>query len=123
MRFSCGPHCTHGNTALAIFGQNCSFDMIIAHLGHLSVLCVVVVTISQYGIGFSNAHPAISHAICDISAINTAHTLSEISLNLFQSRFLEYALNHAMIIFGLFSIASLSTSCISMILFLFFLSI
>jgi len=86
IRFSCGHHCTQGNTALAIAGQNCSLLIIIAHLGQRSVLCVVVVTISQYGIGFSSTFQAISQAICDISAINIAHILSAISLNLFRSK-------------------------------------
>ena len=89
IRFSCGHPWTQGKTALAILGQNSSFDIIIAPLGHLNVLCVVVVTISQYETGFSKTPQAINHAMCAISAISTAQTLSAISLNLFQSRFLE----------------------------------
>ncbi len=80
--------------------------------GHLSVLCVVVVTMSQYGIGFSRAHPAISPAIWAISAMRIAQVASAISRNRFQSSDREYAENPARIIFGLCSFASLSTSSI-----------
>ena len=38
IKFSCGHHCTHGNTALASCFANFSFAIIIPPLGHLSVL-------------------------------------------------------------------------------------
>jgi hypothetical protein len=60
---SCGHHCIPGKTDLARSAAYFSFAIIIAPRGHLSVLCVVVVTISQYGIGFSKTPPAISPAI------------------------------------------------------------
>ena len=103
-----------GKTERAISGQYFSFAIIIAPRGHLSVLCVVVVTISQYGIGFSRAPPAMSHAIWAISAIRIDPLSSAIFLNRFQSREREYAENHAIISFGLCSLASCSTISMSM---------
>lgn len=111
--WSCGHHWIPGNTALAIIGPNFSLDIIIAPRGHLSVLCVVVVTTSQYGTGFSRTHPAISHAICAISAISIAPTSSAIWRNLFQSSEREYAENPAMMSFGLCSFANCSTISMS----------
>ena len=61
--WSCGPHWTPGNTARASATAYFCFDMIRAQRGPRRVLCVVVVTISQYGIGFSIAFPAIRPAI------------------------------------------------------------
>lgn len=84
-----------------------------AQRGHLNVLCVVVVTISQYGIGFSITFPAIRPAIWAISAISIDQVSSAISLNRFQSRDREYAENQARISFGLCSFARRSTSSIS----------
>ena len=111
--WSCGQPWTPGNTAFAISGQYCSFDIIIAQRGHLRVLWVVVVTISQYGIGFSMAFPDISPAIWSMSAMSIAQTSSAIWRNLFQSRDREYAEKPARISFGLFSFASRSISSIS----------
>jgi hypothetical protein len=48
-----------------------------------------------------------------MSAIKIAHTLSAISLNLFQSKSLEYAENQAKIIFGFSFNAIFSNSSIS----------
>jgi hypothetical protein len=75
--------------------MNLSFHIISAHLGHLRVLCVVVVMISKYPKGPSIAHHAINHAICAISAIKIGlyqcffSTSLAISQNFFQSINLE----------------------------------
>jgi hypothetical protein len=57
---------------------NFSLHIIIHHLGHLNVLCVVVVTTSKIGTGLFISQAAISHAICAISAIVYAQTSSAI---------------------------------------------
>jgi hypothetical protein len=87
--------------------------MIIPPRGQRSVLCVVVVTISQYGIGLTITPAATRPAIWAISAISIAPTSSAIARNADQSRSLLYAENHAIMSFGLCSIASLRTSTIS----------
>ena len=76
---------------------------IIPPLGPRSVLWVVVVTTSAYGIGLGCAPPATRPAMCAISTIKYAPTSSQISLNFLKSITLAYALAPAIIIFGLHS--------------------
>ena len=88
--------------------------MIIAPRGPRKVLCVVVETTSQNGIGFSSCFPAMSPAMCAMSAKRNAPHLSAIARKRAQSIEREYAENPARIIFGFSRIAIASTSSISM---------
>ena len=62
---------------------------IIPPRGPLNVLCVVDVTTSAYSTGFGWRPAATNPAICAISTIKYAPTLSAISLNLLKSIILE----------------------------------
>ena len=111
--FSCGPPWRPGNTALSMAFANFSLQRIIAPLGPRSVLCVVVIITSKYGTGDCNAPPAMSPAVCEMSATVIAPTSSAISLNFFHSISRGYAVYPATIIFGLFSNAIFRTFSIS----------
>ena len=68
MLFICGPPFSNGNTDLSIVFANSFLHSIIAPLAPRSVLCVVIVTTSAYGIGEGYAPPAINPATCATSA-------------------------------------------------------
>ena len=82
-----GPPWIPGNTDLLSlnFSAASAEARIIPPLGPRSVLCVVVVVTSAYGIGLGCAPPATRPAICAISTISNAPTSSQISLNFLKS--------------------------------------
>ena len=65
---------------------------------------------SAYSQGFGCSLAATNPAICAISTMNNASTLSHISLNLLKSIILGYALAPATISLGLISKANFSNS-------------
>ena len=77
-------------------------------LGPLRVLCVVVVTMWQWGTGSFKTPFAINPEGWEISAKRNELTLSAICLNLLKSISLEYAEAPAIIIWGFSSIAIFS---------------
>ena len=105
-----GPPCTRGNTALSIDFRCSSLHMIIAPRGPRSVLCVVVVTMSATGIGDWWTPPAMSPAICAMSAISNAPVSLAIAPKRSKSISRGYAVAPQTIIFGRYFFASSSTS-------------
>ncbi len=96
----CGPPCRPGKTALSIAFACSSVEKSIAPRGPRSVLCVVVETTSAWPNGLGCAPPAISPAMCAMSASRIAPTSRAISAKAGKSMVRGMAVPPAMIILG-----------------------
>ena len=87
-----GPPCMPGNTARSIASAYSARHMMMPARGPVSVLCVVLVTTSQYGTGLGCTPAAMSPAMCAMSAMSSAPHSSAISRKAAKSTMRGYAL-------------------------------